>query len=766
MARQSASQEINGFIKGIITEASPLTFPENASIDEVNFILNKDGSRRRRLGMDFENDFQEVETGIIFDNNFVSNVFVWKSPGGFSEREFLVIQIGNSIKIFDSSSLPVSDSLIFSTTVGDSNILKMSFSSVDGILIIVSGTPEVTTLDFDGIDIAVSTGRLLIRDMFGVEDILNGVNLLEGSGVTIRPSVLTAAHSYNLRNQTFALPRYYNNNEGLEDPLRSFFVNYGVYQANSDNLVTYLYADPNDGDNRTTKRYFGNDNFNNPLGTNRSAMGYFIIDALSRGSSRTAEMNKLFEQYPILSEGDSSVPLDLTPSGATVVSSYAGRVWFAGFSSQVIEGDSFSPRMTSYILFSQLVQAVPDIFNCYQVGDPTSADIPDLVDTDGGFLRLDGAFNIQRMINVGDALMVIAENGVWKVTGGSGYGFSATNYLTSKITEHGSVSSGSIVIVDNTIMYWSDDGIYHIAPNQYGEWTATNLTNNTIQQLFDDILFESKVRCQGEYDSYQRQVRWLYNNHFNTTDKPKELILDVALGSFYISEIGIGNPNNIFPKPLNVVRVPPFTTGIITNTIIAGTSDIVITSTGDTVISTDTDRISSLSELYYVTLTGINNGTIKISFSLYNDITFTDWKGIDGIGVDAPAFLLTGWTGYGDFQRKKQIPYLTIYSLKTETGFDSEYQPINPSSIIVQSQWSWTDNVVAGKWGTEFQAYRHKRFWTPSNLSGFDNGELVVITRNKLRGIGRVLSLYIHTEPKKDCHVLGWSFLAQVNGTV
>ncbi len=42
------------FIKGLVTEASPLTFPENASIDEQNFVLNRDGSRSRRLGIDYE----------------------------------------------------------------------------------------------------------------------------------------------------------------------------------------------------------------------------------------------------------------------------------------------------------------------------------------------------------------------------------------------------------------------------------------------------------------------------------------------------------------------------------------------------------------------------------------------------------------------------------------------------------------------------------------------------------------------------------------
>jgi hypothetical protein len=64
-----ATLERNTFIKGLITEANPLTFPENASIDEDNFVLNRDGSRQRRNGMDYENDYALVSTGYA-DSNF------------------------------------------------------------------------------------------------------------------------------------------------------------------------------------------------------------------------------------------------------------------------------------------------------------------------------------------------------------------------------------------------------------------------------------------------------------------------------------------------------------------------------------------------------------------------------------------------------------------------------------------------------------------------------------------------------------------------
>jgi hypothetical protein len=57
MARQTSVLEINKFILGLVTDANPLTFPENASLEEENFVLNIDGSRRRRLGMDYEESF-------------------------------------------------------------------------------------------------------------------------------------------------------------------------------------------------------------------------------------------------------------------------------------------------------------------------------------------------------------------------------------------------------------------------------------------------------------------------------------------------------------------------------------------------------------------------------------------------------------------------------------------------------------------------------------------------------------------------------------
>lgn len=766
MARQAAAVEVNAFIKGLVTEASPLTFPDNASIDEVNMVLNKDGSRNRRLGMDYEPNYTTFDSNADPIDDLVFTSFNWKSPGGFTEKEFLVIQTGVRLSILDSTILPVSSQVKVTYDIGASPTQRMSMASVDGLLIVVTGDGTIYSVDWNGTSFTQESGRLKIRDLFGVADTISGNNLLAGSGLSIRPSSTTSAHTYNLRNQTFAYPRIAGNNENTIDPLTDFFSIASAFPANSDSAVPYIYSDPNDGENRNIKRFFALDMKANPLGTTRAATGYFIIDAMNRGSSRQAEAAALYSRNPLLNYPITGLPADRTPGGASVVASFAGRLWYGGFSSQIVGGDSQSPRMTSYILFSRLVKATSDIFACYQSGDPTSTDIPDLVDTDGGFLRIDDAYNVQHMINVGDSIMVVAENGVWRISGGSGYGFSATNYMVSKISEHGCVAPGSVTVMDNTFMYWGDDAIYHVATNQYGDWVGTNLSSPTIQKYYDEIPYLSKTRCQGMYDAYQRCVRWLFNNYISSSGKSTELVLDVNLNAFYPAEIST-IPGTSYPKVMSLVRVPPFTVVSATSNVIDNTGNGIISATGDNVTIIGDVTTSATSEVYYLTAAQLSGGTVRCTFSYYRDETWYDWKSANGVGVDAAAFLVTGWSGMGDFQRFKQVPYITVYSYKTETGFNTNYEPLGGSSILVQSQWGWTNSAEAGKWGQQFQAYRHKRHWTPSsNTEGFNNGELVVTTRSKLRGRGKVLSLRFDTEAGKDFHLLGWSFITLVNSSV
>src|ERR1700754_679478 len=59
--------------------------------------------------------------------------------------------------------------------------------------------------------------------------------------------------------------------------------------------------------------------------------------------------------------------------------------------------------------------------------------------------------------------------------------------------------------------------------------------------------------------------------------------------------------------------------------------------------------------------------TIQYTFSTYSEPLHKDWKDVDGVGIDAPAYLLTGVLSGGDYQRDKQIVYMTAHFAKTET---------------------------------------------------------------------------------------------------
>lgn len=82
----------------------------------------------------------------------------------------------------------------------------------------------------------------------------------------------------------------------------------------------------------------------------------------------------------------------------------------------------------------------------------------------------------------------------------------------------------------------------------------------------------------------------------------------------------------------------------------------------------------------------------------------------------------------------------------------------NESSCLVQARWEWTESDDAGRWGQEFQAYRHRQmYFTEEDSATVSYGYSVITTRNKIRGKGRALSFRFRTEPLKDCQLLGWS---------
>jgi hypothetical protein len=723
MPKNGTRAEVNTFVKGLISEASPLNFPANASYDEVNFELHRDGSRSRRLGMDREvgGVLEACYTALPSALTGQFNTFVWKSVGGNPLKEFLVVQVADDLFFYDNKQAILSTSgSLFQHTLSLANDKDYSLSVVDGKLVIVSGHYLIDVLTYDELanTLTHSTGALFVRDLWGVEE----THALTETDPLYRPTgTITDTHAYNLLNQSWAVPRK-DKTGTLVNPITQYESDLSVFPSNSEEVWAGLQYQPVVGAADPYERLYTN-LYDERLGADSTvSRGAFIINFLNRGVSRYDAYISNRYKYPLMDYGSLTLTYDLTTKGATVATEFAGRMWYAGFNGVASNADKRSPVISNYILFSQLVKSKPDIFNCYQAGDPTSREGNEIVDTDGGTIRIAGAQNIITLSNIGSHLLVFAANGIWSISGGSDYGFTATNYKVEKLSSYGCISPSSVVEAGGTIAFWSEDGIFSVGKNQYGALTVTSLTEATIQTRYDSWTLAAKGSAKGFFNSVDKKISWIVKEgtRFSSAIVTKELTLDLSLGAF--SENVISNSGS---------AVELFS-GFITY---SATSPVV----------------------KYLFIDKSVTDVITFGFSEYKDASFRDWKFKDTVGVDAKAFLLTGAITAGDSAVAKQTPYLTMHFTNTERTTDSEGVPVEQSSCFIRTQWDWAVTADPNKWSSLKQAYRKRQveFTIPNDLSAY-SGLLTTVSKSKLRGKGKAFSLYMETEPYRDCKILGW----------
>jgi hypothetical protein len=809
-AKQEQRAEVNTFVQGLITEASPLNFPENASAEEENFELNRDGTRNRRLGMDLETGHIYRDTGILSDqiNDAGYNSFKWIEVAGDVGLEFLVVQFNRKIVFFDLTK----ENLSGSGYMGEITLsqfptnTRYSFSSIEGSLIAVAGVDTFAVISYENGSFSYYLDRIKIRDLFGIEE----TNSQYETDISYR-GPLDVTHYYNLQNQSWGIPRkakvtftetrtetqaYSNPDFDPEspespsnprylyrdvvitetrtdtksaDPTLAYLSHYGFAPSNSEHVWVGMQFVPVQGDEDPYEQMYMN-LFKETWGTElKSAKGYYIIDALRRGQSRVEEINRNLAKYPELNKSIASgatvyssfpYPSDYTTGGANCVAEFAGRIFFSGFTGTVVGGDKRSPNYTNYVFFSTLVKSKTDLPKCYQDGDPTSRETPDILDTDGGFLRISEAKNIISLINMGTSLIAIASNGVWSIDGGSDYGFSASNYKVSKLTTFGGISASTIVLEGNRAHYWAEDGIYTLSKNEFGDIGATSISLGTIQKFYEEIPNIAKLKATSIYDDLSKKVRWVFNtgNLLSEANETKELVLDIALSSFSLNRV-----MNLIPNSVNVVSLfqsSPYRTGEIQEPVYVDTE--VVVSGEDPVIISERIQLSGIQSTKYIVLRR-EGGQVQYSFSYYNNPRFLDWETVNGVGVDAKAFCLTGSQTIGDSSIKKQIPYLTMHFIRTEKEVDINFTPLNQSGCKFRCQWNFANSIESHKWTPLMQAYRYRMPLMATSPNGsYNNGFEVVTTKNKVRGSGLAFALYFETEPLKDCKLLGWNIA--ING--
>ena len=442
-------------------------------------------------------------------------------------------------------------------------------------------------------------------------------------------------------------------------------------------------------------------------------------------------------------------------------------MFYSGVSSDVTGGDSKSPNYSGYVFFTQVVTTDDQLGKCHQKADPTDPGINALVASDGGSIQIPEITQIVKIASSQQSLLVFAENGVWEIYGDTG-GFNANSFQLNKISTNGISNGNSIVNVNGNYIYWSKAGVYELSPDSVsGRFKAQSISLGSIQSFFIDIPDLGKNNCKGFYDEKENRIRWLYNDTDSysatnyITGYNKELILDLSLKAWYpqhISSLASGSPT-----VADYIEIPGYAVSSSVTGVEVTSGDSVINTAGTSVVVTENIQTNRVSGFRFLTFKGT-----QFTVSLYKNTAFKDWVTADSTGVDYSSYLVTGYELFKDSTKRKQVPYIFFYLKKTEDGFTAagsgtgaHFTLNNQSSCRVQAQWNWADSVNSGKWGLEFQAYRLLRMYIPTGAADkFDTGEAVVVTKNKLRGSGKTLSLKIQSEEGKDMKLLGWSVQA------
>lgn len=752
MPKSPVKSEVNNFIGGLITEASELAFPPNASPDIENYEHNRDGSINRRLGMDLEPAYQLLTplASEDWETGPSPVTFRWMNAAGISGLSVLVVQINNSLAFFNIDvEYLSSNGVLGSISLTDfPNGVRYGITSVDGKLVVVAGVEKVAIVTYEDGVFEASYGVLRTRDLWGIEnsDERDEHGTEYENDPLFRTTYAPATHIYNLMNQSWGSPRAMGTAGTLVDPILRYNLSIAKYPSNSEQVWVGLHFKP-DADGNPTEGYYPKMSRDLYGTSSYAAKGYFIIDVINRGASRLKAIQDNYERNPgVVQRPVDAVLPDYTDGGATCLAEFAGRVFYGGFTGATISGDGRSPNLSNHLFFTQLVRSTGDIYKCYQLGDPTSRDESDLVETDGGFIRLAGVERIVGMVPMGNSLIVICTNGVWIVTGGSDYGFSATNYKVDKASSYGAASASSIVEEKGRVFFWGEEGIYAITKDQLGDNVIESISRGVIDSFYQNIPIESKTSAIGVHDVFSGKVRWLYNSSDGDTI---ELILDTQLKCFYPFRIKYPDTDL---KIVGVFSSPPFNQSADIDNILSG-ADLVMSGDLSVVVPKTRFNNTLVSVKYLVRYQN------TFSFCFYRSDLFRDFESIDGTGVDAKAKGVTGAITANDTSIRKQIQFLTMHFKQTARSLGSSYTLVNETSCMSQAKWDWSTTADSRKWSALKQIFRNPK---PNSVLNYD----VITSRNMIRGQGRTLAIYFETEPEKDCHIIGWNLAIDGNSKI
>lgn len=706
MARSSAVQVDNAFVGGLNTDFTALNFPENSCTVTQNCVFEPSGRVERRLGMDFEDNYSVKD---ITKSEDIVTSYLWKEVNGNGNVNLFVVQVGATLHFYETTATSISQGAIVSTvdistyaveSATDINRRPCQYAHGRGLLFVTHENCDPFYVSYIANTIDSERITVKIRDFAGLDDELD---------IDERPAVnlvgLTKEHEYNLYNQGWQ----FNSIAALTawDTARADL------PSNAD--VWWYYKDADDAFDPTTIA-------NRDPGLTPAPRGHFIVDAFDIDRSTVS--------------GVSDIPVESTdPYRPRVVAFFAGRVWYGGTS---------SANTLNRLYFSQVIETTDQLGNCYQVNDPTSELLFDLLPTDGGTLEVSGAGTIYKLFPYGNALLVFASNGVWAIAGSQGLGFVANDFSVTKISAVETDSSTSFVSAEGTPFWWTGEAICTVITQDNVTFQVQKVSDTKIREFFLLIPAICKQQAVGAFNPSSRIIHWLYrstepNTVQEITEYDRILAYNLLTQAFYIHTFDGSHPTKIH----SIEMFKGFAGESEALTVLAG-EDEVVTSAGDDVVVFDIQGNTSVPVFkYYVSYIDEDSGNSRFTFAEMRSPTYVDWDNHpDAEPVEYLSEFITGYKIHTNTQRFFQANYIFVFL----------EERLQDSSCFMQAVWDYAESGDTGKWSSKQQLYN------PDLLNRGVN-----FRRLKIRGKGRALQLRFTSDGQQPFTIIGWSIFETAN---
>lgn len=696
MTRSAAQVIENNFVKGLITEATGLNYPENSCIETWDCEFDFFGRVARRLAFDLE--FSATNKQITKTNSAI-NRYHWKNVTGDGLISFVVVQVGGTLYFYNTANLTsLSGGLIASTITlstyspsGAPSAALYDCQFADGLSKLYVFHPYLenfyVTYDSTANTVSATQYSLTLRDFEG--------DTADALAVDTRPTTTLGGmdihHKYNLFNQGWC-------KADLSTPeLTAWDAARADMPSNCD--VWWEFKNASDAFDTTTI-------VNGGRGNTPAANGHFILN--------------VYNQDRATASGIGSIAATTSGKARTSTGAFhAGRVFYAGIN---------AAGFTSKIYFSQIIEKDAQVGRCYQASDPTSEDLFDLLPSDGGVISIPEAGTIYKLFSAANGLMVFAYRGVFFISGSQGIGFTAVDFTVSKLSAIRTVSSSSFVDVNGVPMWWNTDGIFTIQSGQGGP-QVQSMSISTMQTFFNEIPNNSKTFAKGYFNPLEQTVQWLFSTTapngveqqytFNAI-----LNFNVLTGAFYPWTISTGDVQ------IHDLIVVDGTGGTTTETLVVDHSAVqVVDGLGNNVSSFQLTNTATVPKTKFL-VSYTSGGLTQFTWAEAKSAGYIDWPTL--MATDYTSYFITGFRLHGNAQTKFQPMYTLVYNEDVGAAY-------------IQGIWDYSLSTGTGRYSS-----RQLLQWT-------DPDYLYSHKRVKIRGQGQTLQYFVKSVSGQPFNITGWS---------